>query len=111
MKDFQLQYPLYSDFQGKNEHLYPALFNYVCLSGRQIFLTKVRKSYHVLIRAWTPPEWLYPDQQLFRELVPYYRCKLVYKTGKYLSAKCVFHNLVRRLLCDVSASDYLLEVE
>lgn len=47
-------YPIPDDFTDELENLEPSLFNYVCLSGKQLFFDFSRSKYRIFTAGWYP---------------------------------------------------------
>lgn len=90
--DISLLYPIASDFSDSSERANPEVFNYFCLSGKQVFLRISRKRYEVLTGLW------YPYGYELKDYISPSRRYLIFQSTSFDSAHSYFLKLCRELL-------------
>ena len=88
-----LLYPTQDDFNYFHERSEPQVFNYVCLHGKQMFLTVANGQYEVVSAGWLPKEC----QNITNlEKIKTYHCLL--RTKQYEIAYYRFYKYVNELV-------------
>ena len=49
-------YPTQQDFNCFDERQEPQIFNYICLHGKQLFITSANRQYEVVSSGWIPED-------------------------------------------------------
>ena len=86
-------YPIQSDFFAFDERVEPQLFNYVCIHGKQLYLTSSNKQYEVVSAGWLPKEC---QNVTNLERIKNFHCLL--RTKEYEIAFYKFYKYVKELV-------------
>lgn len=96
-------YPIQDDFNHFDERSEPQIFNYVCLHGKQMFITSANRQYEVVSAGWLPKEC----QDITNlEKLKTYHCLL--RTKEFEIAYMKFFSYVKELVR--KSVDYQLEL-
>ena len=86
-------YPTQDDFNHFEERVEPQIYNYVCLHGKQVFISASNKHYTVLTAGWIPKAY----QNISNlEKVKTYHCLV--STKEYEIAYLKFFSFVKELV-------------
>lgn len=86
-------YPGQDDFINFDERVEPQVFNYVCLHGKQIFITSANRQYEVVSSGWLPKSC----QDITNlEKIKKYHC--LFRTKEYEIAYMKFFHFVKELV-------------
>lgn len=96
-------YPSQCDFNHFDERAEPQIFNYLCLHGKQVFITSSNRQYEVISSGWIPQ-----DSQSITNLerIKVYHC--LFRTRQYEIAYMKFFGYVKELVR--KSIDYQLEL-
>lgn len=86
-------YPDQDDFNHFNERSEPQIFNYLCLHGKQVFITSANRQYEVVTAGWLPKAC----QNITNlEKIKTYHC--LFRTKEYEIAYMKFYSYVKELV-------------
>lgn len=94
-------YPIPDDFLNELEQDEPSLFNYVCLSGKQLFFDISRSKYRIFTAGWFP-SFKRPSDTYFIE-----KYHTVFEDKSFEACKLMF----RRCLADLSQRFFSADLE
>lgn len=100
-----LLYPSQDDFFTLDERAEPQVFNYICLHGKQVFLSASNKHYNVLTAGWIPK-----DYQNLTNLERIKKVHCLFSTKEYEIAYMRFFKIVKELVYKSSSLNEQLEL-
>ena len=96
-------YPNQDNFNHFDERQEPQIFNYICLHGKQLFITSCNRQYEVVSSGWIPE-----DSRNITNLEKFKTYHCILRTKQFEIAYMKFFSYVKELVR--KSIDYQLEL-